>query len=533
MAFFIYGVNMSRITGILKDGMGKPIVNCKIMLKALRTSTTVIVHTVASQNPNEAGLYDMTVESGQYRVMLCADGYPPEYVGDIQVYKDSPNGTLNYFLGLPQDDDLRPDAIKHFEAMVDKVASQVAEVEKSKLAAEGSARSAAASADRASQITGLSTVTDAISMASVPLPDVWIPFNDSLQMITGYGEEVKVGGVTVAKMVSFSRSTTATYIDKSGVLRSASINEPLFEMPGLLREGKSTNLWINQNISSLSTVNATEVQDITPYGTNGTCIKLTPVVGEYSYVRTAFSGLTGSYTISCFAKKTDGSNTKPVLFCGFSGSLNSEMTGVKLSNGWWRLEFEMKSPSGNTGFGWPPVSASNGTITTPILLFGLQIENLSSASSYIPTNGAQVTRSEDLCYVENQCNIPMFGNDLTVAINSDCKVLTSKVTPNIITIYDKNTDAGRVLRATIEQSGNISLVAGAYQEFRQDEISDNNLIVLCRRASESVVALNGRIKKSALTSEPKGYYITFQTGHIRNLRIWGHALTDEQIKVLK
>lgn len=209
------------------------------------------------------------------------------------------------------------------------------------------------------------------------------------------------------------------------------------------------------------------------------------------------------------------------------------MTGVKLSNGWWRLEFEMKSPSGNTGFGWPPVSASNETITTPILLFGLQIENLSSASSYIPTNGTQVTRSEDLCYVENQCNIPMFGNDLTVAINSDCKVLTSKVTPNIITIYDKNTDAGRVLRATIEQSGNISLVAGAYQEFRQDEISDNNLIVLCRRASESVVALNGRIKKSALTSEPKGYYITFQTGHIRNLRIWGHALTDEQIKVLK
>ncbi|WP_447722859.1 prophage tail fiber N-terminal domain-containing protein [Edwardsiella tarda] len=133
---------MSRITGILKDGMGKPIVNCKIMLKALRTSTTVIVHTVASQNPNEAGLYDMTVESGQYRVMLCADGYPPEYVGDIQVYKDSPSGTLNYFLGLPQDNDLRPDAIKHFEAMVAKVSAQSAEVEKNKAAAAESAREA-------------------------------------------------------------------------------------------------------------------------------------------------------------------------------------------------------------------------------------------------------------------------------------------------------------------------------------------------------------------------------------------------------
>ncbi|EFE23105.1 prophage tail fiber domain protein, partial [Edwardsiella tarda ATCC 23685] len=142
VAFFIYGVNMSRITGILKDGMGKPIVNCKIMLKALRTSTTVIAHTVASQNPNEAGLYDMTVEPGQYRVMFCVDGYPPEYVGDIQVYKDSLDGTLNYFLGLPQDDDLRPDAIKHFEAMVAKVAAQASEVEKNKNSAADSAKAA-------------------------------------------------------------------------------------------------------------------------------------------------------------------------------------------------------------------------------------------------------------------------------------------------------------------------------------------------------------------------------------------------------
>ncbi|WP_254654768.1 prophage tail fiber N-terminal domain-containing protein [Edwardsiella tarda] len=133
---------MSRITGILKDGMGKPIVNCKIMLKALRTSTTVIAHTVASQNPNEAGLYDMMVEPGQYRVMFCVDGYPPEYVGDIQVYKDSLDGTLNYFLGLPQDDDLRPDAIKHFEAMVAKVAAQASEVEKNKNSAADSAKAA-------------------------------------------------------------------------------------------------------------------------------------------------------------------------------------------------------------------------------------------------------------------------------------------------------------------------------------------------------------------------------------------------------
>ncbi|WP_392430629.1 prophage tail fiber N-terminal domain-containing protein [Edwardsiella piscicida] len=133
---------MARITGILKDGMGKPITHCEIALKALRTSASVIVHTVASQSPGEAGLYDMAAEPGQYRVTLCVDGYPPEYVGDIQIYHDSPDGTLNYFLGLPVDGDLRPDVMKEFEMMVAKVSAQSAEVEKNKDAAAESARSA-------------------------------------------------------------------------------------------------------------------------------------------------------------------------------------------------------------------------------------------------------------------------------------------------------------------------------------------------------------------------------------------------------
>ncbi|WP_392439392.1 prophage tail fiber N-terminal domain-containing protein [Edwardsiella piscicida] len=133
---------MARITGILKNGMGKPITHCEIALKALRTSASVIVHTVASQSPGEAGLYDMAAEPGQYRVTLCVDGYPPEYVGDIQIYHDSPDGTLNYFLGLPQDGDLRPDVMKEFEVMVAKVSAQSAEVEKNRDATAESARAA-------------------------------------------------------------------------------------------------------------------------------------------------------------------------------------------------------------------------------------------------------------------------------------------------------------------------------------------------------------------------------------------------------
>ncbi|STG53536.1 Putative phage tail fiber protein [Escherichia coli] len=44
-----------KISGVLKDGAGKPIQNCTIQLKAKRNSTTVLVNTVASENPDEAG----------------------------------------------------------------------------------------------------------------------------------------------------------------------------------------------------------------------------------------------------------------------------------------------------------------------------------------------------------------------------------------------------------------------------------------------------------------------------------------------
>ncbi|MBF5207180.1 phage tail protein, partial [Escherichia coli] len=57
-----------KISGVLKDGTGKPVENCTIQLKARRTSSTVVVNTVASENPDEAGRYSMDVEYGQYSV---------------------------------------------------------------------------------------------------------------------------------------------------------------------------------------------------------------------------------------------------------------------------------------------------------------------------------------------------------------------------------------------------------------------------------------------------------------------------------
>ncbi|EAC0524398.1 shikimate transporter [Salmonella enterica subsp. enterica serovar Napoli] len=139
------------ISGVLKDGTGTPVQNCTIQLKACRTSTTVVVNTVASENPDDAGCYSMDVEQGQYTVTLLVDGYPPSHAGVITVYDDSKPGTLNDFLGAMTEDDVRPEALRRFEAMVEEVARQASEASRNATAAGQASEQAQTSAGQAAE----------------------------------------------------------------------------------------------------------------------------------------------------------------------------------------------------------------------------------------------------------------------------------------------------------------------------------------------------------------------------------------------
>ncbi|END0960364.1 prophage tail fiber N-terminal domain-containing protein [Escherichia coli] len=138
-----------KISGVLKDGTGKPVQNCTIVLKARRTSSTVVVNTVASENPDEAGRYSMDVEHGQYSVTLLVEGFPPSHAGTITVYEGSRPGTLNDFLGAMTEDDVRPEALRRFEQMVEEVSRNASAVAQNTAAAKKSASDTSASASEA------------------------------------------------------------------------------------------------------------------------------------------------------------------------------------------------------------------------------------------------------------------------------------------------------------------------------------------------------------------------------------------------
>ena len=111
-----------------------------------------------------------------------------------------------------------------FQDDVNKISQQAAQ----------SASDSEASAIRAKTEADRAQLANPDNWESAPEPDVHIPFNDSLVMRAGFGpyDRINIGNDYVelnSRSATFTRASTATYIDKSGVMQTAEINEPRFE----------------------------------------------------------------------------------------------------------------------------------------------------------------------------------------------------------------------------------------------------------------------------------------------------------------
>ncbi|HAI3349520.1 TPA: phage tail protein, partial [Escherichia coli] len=576
-----------KISGVLKDGAGKPIQNCTIQLKAKRNSTTVLVNTVASENPDEAGRYSMDVEYGQYSVTLLVEGFPPSHAGTITVYEGSRPGTLNDFLGAMTEDDARPEALRRFELMVNEVArhagassQSAAAAKKSETAAASSknaaktsetnaansAQAAAASqtasansataakksetsaknsetATKASEKNAKSSQTaaktsetnakDSEANAKVsetaaansakasaasqtaakasedaareyanqtaepyryvlqPLPDVWIPFNDSLDMITGYSpgyKKVKIGDnvVQVAsdKQVNFSRASTATYINKSGELKTAEINEPRFEKEGLLIEGQRTNYMLNSatpaSWGKSANMNVAEVGTDSFGFTYGKFVCNESLIGQSTTLNMAVVSTSGAVDVSGDNKcvttscrfKTDLELLLRIRFEAFDGSASSnlgyaivntrsllvEITGVAAdrltarvnkdeATGWIFVEATIQASKETyitSAIQYAPKSGGVVESGDYIYLATPQVEDGSCVSSFIISGTTAATRASDMV------TVPIKNNLYNLPFTVLCEVhknwyKTPNVAPRVFDTGGHQTGAGIVM----------------------------------------------------------------------------------------
>ena len=685
-----------QISGVLKDGAGKPIQNCTIQLKAKRNSTTVVVNTVASENPDEAGRYSMDVEYGQYSVILLVEGFPPSHAGTITVYEDSKPGTLNDFLGAMTEEDVMPEALRRFEVMVEDVArnaeaaSQSAAAAKKSETAAASSRNAAktsetnagnsakaaassktaaqnaataaersetnaraseeASADSeeasrrnaesAAENAGVATTKareaaadatkagqkkdEALSAATraekaadraeaaaevtaepyanivPPLPDVWIPFNDSLDMIAGFSpgyKKIAIGDdvVQVAsdKQVNFSRASTATYINKSGELKTAEINEPRFECDGLLIEGQRTNYMLNSE--SPASWGKSSNMDVPETGTDsfgftyGKFVCNDSLVGQTSAINMASIAATKSVDVSGDNKyvttscrfKTERQVRLRIRFDKYDGSattflgdayidtqtLEINMTGGAAgritarvrkdkTTGWIFAEATIQAIDGELKIGsqiqYSPKQSGATVSGDYIYLATPQVEDGPCVSSFIISGATAATRASDMVTIPTENNI--YNRPLTclVEVNRNWGDIPPNVAPRIFDFsgvppiesitYAFNTTEryyGQLYMQTYKASTS-SYVSSLFTG-RTDVRKFIGGFNIYSDGTKRVVS-NGEATKTIETEWTGVKTRTFIRiggqatsgtrhlfGHLRNLRLWHKELTDAQM----
>ncbi|HHQ6581964.1 TPA: prophage tail fiber N-terminal domain-containing protein [Serratia fonticola] len=208
---------MAVISGVLKGPMGDARVGVVIELRAVRTSATVVIQARSQSVTDATGRYTLSVEPGQYDVMITAAGRQPERVGGIQVMVNSATGTLNDFLTIPGETDLNPAIVATVDGM-------------------RAAAAASAAAAKTSENNAAATLTNSVKRGEFGIGGVTpaLPLVDTLNSLKKLqtGKYVSwAGGVDmprsdVAYTIDWTLASDANGLIQGVVLATAIITAP-------------------------------------------------------------------------------------------------------------------------------------------------------------------------------------------------------------------------------------------------------------------------------------------------------------------
>lgn len=226
--------------------------------------------------------------------------------------------------------------------------------------------------------------------------------------------------------ITYSRSTTATYVGSDGYIKTAAINAPRFEYDpvllaprGLLLEGPRTNLILyseqfNNAAWTLASGTVTANNAIAPDGTLS-ADKLVASSTAVPYLDQAHSIVSGStYTYSIFVESAEVTLISMLLYGTYfnSGGANPSAsfnlstgaitaqttTGATITNfgnGWWRISITHTATASGSSNNQLLRFTNSPTAGQGLYAWGAQLEEAFFASSYIQTTSAQVTRAAD------------------------------------------------------------------------------------------------------------------------------------------
>ncbi|HAJ8818380.1 TPA: phage tail protein, partial [Escherichia coli] len=433
-----------------------------------------------------------------------------------------------------------------------------------------------------------------------PLPDVWIPFNDSLDMITGFSPSYKkivIGDDEITmpgdKVVKFKRASKATYINKSGVLTEAAIDEPRFERDGLLIEGQRANYMLNSE--SPASWGRSSNMDVPETGTDsfgftyGKFVCNDSLIGQTSAINMASIAATKSVDVSGDNKyvttscrfKTELQVRLRIRFDKYDGSattflgdayidtqtLEINMTGGAASRitarvrkdeatGWIFAEATIQAIDGELKIGsqiqYSPKQSGATVSGDYIYLATPQVEDGPCVSSFIISGATAATRASDMVTIPTENNI--YNRPLTclVEVNRNWGDIPPNVAPRIFDFsgvppiesitYAFNTTEryyGQLYMQTYKASTS-SYVSSLFTG-RTDVRKFIGGFNIYSDGTKRVVS-NGEATKTIETEWTGVKTRTFIRiggqatsgtrhlfGHLRNLRLWHKELTDAQM----
>ncbi|WP_312168749.1 phage head spike fiber domain-containing protein [Atlantibacter hermannii] len=505
-----------------------------------------------------------------------------------------PEGTLVPMpVGLPQ-----PSMAERLKRSLDAVTVQPEQAaSQAKEASLQASQSAAAAAQSAADAAGSAAATGYVAP---PFPDVWAPLSDSLQLLAGVApaDTITVGGTSFplkTKSLSFSRASTATYIDKSGVLQTAAVNEPRFEKEGLLIEGQSTNYFRYSNDPSqwkstgntASALNVSVINDGNTKAPTGmfTLTADSSVLTLIGHTGTPIQVAVGDVVSASCRVKIPSNCRVRVRY----GNSQGYVTGIYYDSVGNRIGTEEKTTNNSVVLGSDGyltikssyiVEAADANFFVSFLIYDVnnvnnniaagavfylqmpQSELYAQCTSFIPTSSSVATRAADDCSSQRSGNDNYFG-PVTIAAEVHCngQTATDGQTASRRGILSAYPSAGEyfvmMVDASVQQTGKYAFAYGGSNfNYSADRIDDGQIHTVCSRSTtvmnQSSVDGNQLTNPTAVARPTPGTVTAANqtimigrgagasasgqrmlNGHIRNLRIWHRALSDIQMKGIR
>ena len=218
--------------------------------------------------------------------------------------------------------------------------------------------------------------------------------------------------ITGKNLVSFTRASSGTYVDGDGVIQSAAVDTPRFdhdpatgESLGLLIEEARTNyIPYSSNLSSSAWIktgsgSVSLSSDLAPDGSFA--YKYGATSNSNSLVEYSIAPTQGSVaTLSFWAKNISATQAKLAVLNQNGSSwildpANHNYISEINTETWTRVKRTFTVGNGSIAV-YPIIDLSG---SKEILIWGVQVEEGSFPTSYIPTSGSTVTRAADVAEI--------------------------------------------------------------------------------------------------------------------------------------